>query len=41
MHSNGRDEVVVSLTHYEIKDMSSLITAFGGFVNTIPLNECE
>ena len=23
MNSNGRDEVVVSLTHYEIKDMSS------------------
>ena len=25
MHNNGRDEVVVSLTHYEIKDMSSLM----------------
>ena len=25
MHSNGRDEVVVNLTHYEIKDMFSLM----------------
>ena len=25
MHSNGRDEVVVSLTHYETKNMSSLM----------------